>query len=99
MPCSAASATTSAIGWSVPTSLLAHITETSATEAGSRVDGGAQRVEVETPEGVDGQQLDLGVLVLGEPVQRVEDRVVLDGGGQDAGAARVWRRGGPRRCP
>ena len=78
----------------MPTSLLAHITETSATLSRVALDGVAERVHVEPSERVDRQQLDLGALVLGEPVQRVEDRVVLDGGGQDPGAARVL---GPAR--
>ena len=47
MPCSAAIATTSSTGCSVPTSLLAHITETRATEPGSRSIDVAQRVDVE----------------------------------------------------
>ena len=59
----------------------------------------AQGVEVEPAEVVDGQQLDLGTLVLGQPVHGVEDGVVLDRGGQHAGAARVLLRGGPRRSP
>ncbi len=53
------------------------------------LDRRAQRVDVEPGLLVDRQQLDLGALGLAEPVQRVEDGVVLDGGGQDAGAARV----------
>ena len=89
MPCSAAIATTSSIGCSVPTSLLAHITETRATDAGVALDRGAQRGEVEPAGAVDRQQLDLGALVLGEPVQRVEHGVVLDRGGEDPRAARV----------
>ena len=60
MPCSAASATTSSIGWRVPTSLLAHITEISGDRAGVALDGGAQRVDVEAARAVDRQQLDLG---------------------------------------
>ena len=68
MPCSRAIATTSSIGWRVPTSLLAHITETSATDAGSRSTR-ARSASGSTPAGlVDRQQLDLGALVLGEPV-------------------------------
>ena len=53
MPCSAASATTSSIGWRVPTSLLAHITEMRATESGSRSTLRAQRVDVEPARCVD----------------------------------------------
>ena len=83
----------------MPTSLLAHISDTSATLSGSRSRDVAERGDVEPSERVDRQQLDLGALVLGEPVQRVEDRVVLDGGGQDPGAARVLRPGAPRRGP
>ncbi len=90
----AAISTTSSIGWSVPTSLLAHITDTSATVDGSRSIDVAQRVDVEPATVVDGQQLDLGDVALGQPHQRVEDGVVLDGGAQDAGPARV---AGPAR--
>ena len=53
------------------------------------VDRLAERVEVEAPERVDRQQLDLGVLVVVEPVQRVQHGVVLDGGREDADPARV----------
>ena len=57
--------------------------------AGVALDGGAQRVDLEPAEVVDRQQLDLGALVLGEPVQRVEHGVVLDRGGKDAGPTRA----------
>ena len=99
MPCAAAIATTSAIGWRVPTSLLAHITEISATESGSRSTARAQRVDVEPAALVDRQQLDLGALVLGEPVERVEHGVVLDRAwpGSASGAGR--RRAATSRCP
>jgi len=53
------------------------------------LDGGAQRVEVEATEPVHGQQLDVGAVLGRQPVQRVQDGVVLDGGREDPGATRV----------
>lgn len=52
-------------------------------------DGLAQGVRVDAAVGVDRQVLDGGALVFAEPVHGVEDRVVLDGAGEDAGARRV----------
>ena len=93
MPCSAAIATTSSTGWSVPTSLLAHMTEISATDPGSRSTAVAQRVDVQPTAVVDRQQLDLDALgVSASQCERVEHGVVLDRGGQDAGTARVLAR-------
>ena len=86
MPCSAAISTTSSIGCSVPTSLLAHMTEISATEAGSRSIESRSASRSMTPWDVDGQQLDVGAVVRAEPEQRVEHGVVLDRGGEDARA-------------
>ena len=43
--------------------------------------------------------VDLGALVLGQPVDRVEHGVVLDRADHDPAAARVGRPAGPRRCP
>ena len=99
MPCGAARATTSSTGWSVPTSLLAHITEIRRDALGVALDGVAQGLHVEAPVAVDGQQLELGTLALGEPVQRVEHGVVLDRSGQDAAAPVVTGRDAPSRCP
>ena len=94
-------ATTSSIGWSVPTSLLAHITEISATGRGSRSTqpraarrGRAGRVRV------DGQQLDLGLaLVLGSQCSGSStawcSTAVVTGCGCGAGP----RRRGPSRGP
>ena len=78
IPCAAAIATTSSIGCTVPTSLLAHMTETSGTEPGSRSTEARSASTSSRPSAVDRQQLDLGPLVLGEPAQRVEHGVVLD---------------------
>ena len=55
----------------------------------------AQRLDLEATPVVDGQQLDLGDVALGQPHQRVQDRVVLDGGAQDPGPPRI---AGPA-CP
>ncbi len=57
--------------------------------------GGPQRGDVQAGAGVDRQQLDPGLLALPQPVQRVEDRVVLDRGRQDAGPGGVGRPPGP----
>ncbi|CAM5292492.1 hypothetical protein SVIOM74S_05938 [Streptomyces violarus] len=54
--------------------------------AGDRL---AQGVRVDAAVGVDRQVLDGGALVFAEPVHGVEDGVVLDGAGEDAGAGRV----------
>ena len=89
MPCSAAIATTSSIGWSVPTSLLAHITETSATEPGSRSTAARNASTSSRAWGSTASAHTDAPSALLEPVQRVEHRVVLDRGGQDAGPARV----------
>eukprot|EP01032_Pedospumella_encystans_P028682 gene28682-32396_t len=62
---------------------------------GVALDARAQRLEVEAAVAVDGQQLDLGALVLAEPEDGVEDRVVLHRGGEHAGAAGV----GALTCP
>ena len=62
---------------------------------GVALDRRPQRVDVEPAALVDGQQLDLGALVLGEPVERVEHRVVLDRGREDPGAPRVGVAPGP----
>ncbi len=58
-------------------------------------DGLAQRLRMDAAVGVDRQVLDRGALVLAEPVDGVEDRVVLDGAGQDPGAGRVGVAAGP----
>ena len=89
MPCSAHRAATSATGCTVPTSLLAHITDTSATASGSFADLGAQGVDVDPPLGVDRQPDELGVLVLAEPDRGVDDGVVLDRAEQHLAAAGV----------
>ena len=87
------------IGWTVPTSLLAHMTVTSATEPGSSARA-ASRVSGSDPaRGVHRQPLDLGLLVLGEPERGVHDGVVLDGAGQDAARGAGPRRGAPSRGP
>ena len=70
-------AANSAIGMIVPTSLLAHMTETSATSSwspsASRSAAGATE-----PSRVDRQPGHLGAFVFDEPLHRVEHRVVLD---------------------
>ena len=66
MPCSAASAASSATGWTVPTSLLAHIAVTSATSSPCSVELGPRARPGSTrPCASTGSQLDLGALVLG----------------------------------
>ena len=64
---------------------------------GIALDGRAEGVDVEPTQVVDVDQLDLGALV-GEPVQRVEDGVVLDRGAQDARATRVLRATCPEQA-
>ena len=82
MPCSAAISTISSIGWMVPTSLLAHITEISDTGwVGHEL---AQVVEVDPAGRVDADEPDLGLVTVLQPVGRVEHRVVLDRGGDQA---------------
>ncbi len=60
-------------------------------------DGFAQSVRVDPSVCVDREVLDRGALVLAEPVDGVEDGVMLDGAGQDAGAVacRVGVAAGP----
>ena len=53
------------------------------------VDGLLECLDVEPALGVDRQQLDRRSVAFGQPVQGVEHRVVLHGGGEDAGAAGV----------
>ena len=82
-PCSRATAASSATGWTVPTSLFAHITLTSATLSGSRSIAARSDVRAAArPVASTGSQLDLGALVLGQPLHGVEHRVVLDRRGQ-----------------
>ena len=85
---SAATAASSAIGMMVPTSLLAHITDTSATSSWSckRL---PQRGRRDGAVGVDRQPRHLGAFVLDQPLHRVQHRVVLDGRGDDAATPRV----------
>ena len=82
MPCSWATAASSAIGWTVPTSLLAHMMLTSATAAGSCSIAGASTAGCDHAELVHRQQHQLGALVRDQPVGRVEHRVVLHGADQ-----------------
>ena len=79
----------------VPTSLLAHITVTRATSAGSRSIASRSASRSTRPYASTGSQLDLGALVLGEPVHGVEDGVVLDGAGQHAVRRGVGVPAGP----
>ncbi len=58
-------------------------------------DGFAEGVGVHAPVAVDGQVVDLGALVLGEPVHGVEDGVVLDGAGDDPGPGGIGVAPGP----
>ena len=97
MPCSRASAASSAIGCTAPTSLLAHITVTRATASGSAADGLGQRGGLEHPGLVHRQPVLLGVLVPGQPVHRVQHRVVLDRGGQHPAGRGVGASAGPVR--
>ena len=93
-PCSWATSASSRTGFTVPTSLFAHITDTSAARSGASASA-ARRVAGCTPAvPVDGQRHDVRALVLGEPLGRLEHGVVLDLGDEHAGAARV---GGPAR--
>ncbi len=55
----------------------------------------AERVGVHPSVPVDGQPFDPRALVLGEPLHGVQDGVVLDGAGEDAGTGRVGVPAGP----
>ncbi len=88
-PNSAATAASSVTGRIVPISLLAHMTVARATSSGLRATASRSVVGVNPAVGVDGEVLDGGALVRGEPVDGVEDGVVLDGAGEDPGAGRV----------
>ena len=84
----------------MPTSLLAHITVTSATLVRVALDRGrADGGQVDPAEGVDGQPHDLGALVLDEPLDGVEHGVVLDGAGEHDGAVGGRPCGGPSTGP
>ena len=98
-PCRCATAASSRIGLTVPTSLLAHITDTTAADPGSCGERGGQGLGLDPAVAVDGQHLDLRALVLGEPPRGVEDGVVLDRGDEHAAAAVVGGRGAPSRGP
>ena len=100
MPCSCATAASSATGCTVPTSLLAHITLTSATERRVGLDGGAHRRRADAAAAVDLEPGDLGALVLREPLdasraRRGARRALTSE--PDAGAGP--RRGGRGRAP
>ena len=58
-------------------------------------DGLTQSVRVDPAVRVDREVLDGGALVFAEPVDGVEDGVVFDGAGEDAGAGRVGVAAGP----
>jgi hypothetical protein len=98
------STTSRTSGCTVPTSLLAHIAETSATESGSLASESLSDSNAATsrrPSLVDRKQLDLGAFVpAASQMQRVEDRMMLDGRRQDAYVVegRQSRRE-PRRFP
>ncbi len=57
--------------------------------------GGGERFDVEATFAVHREHFDDGALLSGKPLKRVQHRVVLDRGGQDAGAARVFGSTGP----
>ncbi len=63
--------------------------------AGVAGDGLAQSVWVDPAVRVDGEVLDIGALVLAEPVHGVEDGMVLDGAGEDADTGRIGVPAGP----
>ena len=98
MPCSCASAASSSIGWTVPTSLLAHSTVTRATLAGVALDARPCGRDVDPPELVDRQPLDLGALGGRQPLDGVEHGVVLDGAGEHPAPARVLVAAGPEQA-
>ena len=99
-PVAAASAASSATGWTVPTSLLAHITVTSGDLVGVRGDDLGQRVGADPAERRrPAASVTCGALVVGQPVDRVEHRVVLDRAGHHPPTRRVGRPAAPRRCP
>ena len=98
-PYRCATAASSRIGLTVPTSLLAHITDTSGGRLGLGGERRGQCLGLDPAVAVDGQQLDLRALVLGEPPRGVEDGVVLDRGDEHAAAAVVGGRGAPSRGP
>ena len=81
----------SAIGWIVPTSLLASMIETRIVRSRERR---LELVGIDPPVAVDRQLDDLEPELL-EVAQRVPDRVVLDRRGDDPVAARL---AGPRRA-
>ena len=83
----------------VPTSLLAHITDTRATRVGVGLDRGADRRGLDDTVGGALEPGDLGALVGDEEVDAVEDGVVLGGADEEAHPGGVERRGAPSRCP
>ena len=94
MPYSPATAASSWTGRTVPISLFAHMTVARATRRGRA------RWPPAGPRGVRGRRRRRGgtrpgALVLAEPVDGVEDGVVLDGAGEDPGACRVGVAAGP----
>ena len=91
--------TISATGWTLPTSLLAHITVTKAIEAGSRDSSRRTAGQGDDAVRVHRQPDRLGALVPLEPFDGVQHGMVLDGGAQDARWRRGSRRAGPSTGP
>ena len=91
----AASAASSATGWTVPTSLFAHMTVTRAISSPCAASSAASAAGWIRPSSSTGSQLTVGALVRGQPVHGVEHRVVLDRAGQHPGAPGVGRPRGP----
>ncbi len=89
----------SRIGFTVPTSLFAHITDTSATCLRRLGQRGAQRLRPHPARGVDLEQAQLGALVLGQPLRGLDHGVVLDRGDEHTGATRVGPAAGPVAGP
>ena len=94
-PNSCATSASARTSLTVPTSLLAHMTLTRATSPGWAASASRRRRDVDPARRVDGQDVEGGALVLGEPLPRVEHRVVLRGRDEHAGAAGVGGAAGP----
>ena len=96
-PNSWATAASAATSLTVPTSLLAHITLATATSAPSP--SASASASGRDPAGrLDRQPGDVGAVVLGQPLDAVEDGVVLGRADHDPAAARVGLPPGPEQA-
>lgn len=95
-PVSRATAASSATGWIVPTSLLAHMTLATATPPAARA---ARRVSgARCPQRSGSSQVTGTPRESSEVLDGVEHRVVLDGAGHDAVDGRILRPAGQPRA-